>query len=266
MGGQNNYRQIITTDDWMRDMEKRTLHESRRPQIRTASDLLGPGIGPQAIEIRDWNDEVTSFNGFFYSTPGAQNSPDPARYWMGYVIATEDGAGYMVVYEYALDATLATVPVRTYFRNFQTTPGSLRSFGQWVSLTRGPFTDGIWYDVTGEIAICTSTTSVPVSGTVLGTCKAMKQNKTVFFMGSGTSPTLIASAAILLPPSFGVPSFRHFNAGNMQFIGASSPSTASGSAYMTADLLRIVNVNLTGSFADMPATNRVSWNCTYEVV
>jgi hypothetical protein len=133
VSGQKNGRTLITTDDWMRDVEKRSMHEGRRPQIRTASDLMGPGLGPQAVEIRDWNDEVTTFNGFFFSTPGAQNSPDGNRYWMGYVIADESGNGIMRVYEYTPDSPIPSAPPLMLYRNFKTTPGSLRTFGPWYA-------------------------------------------------------------------------------------------------------------------------------------
>jgi len=76
MGGQSSGRQLIDTDDWMRRIEKRLMHEERRPQIRTASDLMGPGLGPKAVQLFDWNDDITLFNGFFWSEPGpAQHSP-----------------------------------------------------------------------------------------------------------------------------------------------------------------------------------------------
>lgn len=170
MSGMSGHRTLITTEDWMRDMEKRTLHDYRRPQIRTASDLMGPGLGPRAIELRDWNDEATTFNGFFYSTPGAQNTPDTTRYWMGYVVANEFGAGYMLVYEYALDPTVATVPVRTYLRNFQTIPGSLRSFGAWVPMTAVPTAQGI---VPGGYNEMFTSSPAATSGTYIDTGNAV---------------------------------------------------------------------------------------------
>lgn len=80
MGGQNSWRTNITFTDWMRDIEKRILNEERRPSIRSASDLMGPGAGPYAILTVDWNADETTFNGWFYSEPGAQNSPDDSLY------------------------------------------------------------------------------------------------------------------------------------------------------------------------------------------
>ena len=43
MGGPNGWRIRRHRLDWMREQEKRVLHEERRPMVTTASDLLGPG-------------------------------------------------------------------------------------------------------------------------------------------------------------------------------------------------------------------------------
>lgn len=133
MGGQNNGRQSITMDDWMRDVEKRTMHEERRPQIRTASDLLGPGIAPRTVQLLDWNDEITLFNGFYFSAPGALHSPDPAKWWMGYSLAEESGTGYQKVYEYR--GQTDDTKMASWVRRFITLAGQLRSFGPWIDAT-----------------------------------------------------------------------------------------------------------------------------------
>ena len=76
-------------DDWMRGQEKRVMREERRPRISSASDLLGPGFGPTATELTDWNAEEARFNGFFYSAGDAENVPLPGYYWwMGLAIST----------------------------------------------------------------------------------------------------------------------------------------------------------------------------------
>jgi hypothetical protein len=117
----------------MRDMEKRTMHEERRPSIRTAADLMGPGLGPQSVQVLDWNDDITTFNGFFYSEPQAANSPDGTRYWMGYTDANADGYGYQRVYEYRNPSD--PTKVASYARIFATVPGSSRTFGSWIDVS-----------------------------------------------------------------------------------------------------------------------------------
>lgn len=120
MGGANTWRGQITGEDWMRDMEKRVLHEERRPAISTASDLMGPGLGPFSVEVTDWNSATTVFNGMLHSLPGAYNSPDATRFWMGTNQATGDGSGLQRVSEYAGHTTDVAWPRFTYLRKFST--------------------------------------------------------------------------------------------------------------------------------------------------
>lgn len=100
MGGQNGGRQALTFNDWQHDLEKRQLSQERRPVIRSAADLMGPGLGPTAVQLVDWNDDATAFNGLYFSEPGALNGPDSTSYWMGTVEVTEDGVGFQRVRRY----------------------------------------------------------------------------------------------------------------------------------------------------------------------
>lgn len=131
MGGAVSWRQALSGEDWMREMEKRILHEERRPAVRTASDLMGPGLGPYSVLINDWNADETTFNGLFHSDPGALHTPDSARYWMGTSQATAGGYGLQRVTEYRDGTTTPTW--QTYLRKFWTlTPGATRQFSAWV--------------------------------------------------------------------------------------------------------------------------------------
>ena len=132
MGGANSWTQAETAADWMRQVEKRILHEERRPGIRSAADLMGPGVGPYSVWINDWNTSETSFNGFFHSDPGALNTPDSSRYWMGTSQATKEGFGLQRVSEYLGGRTDALWPRLTYLRKFWTTvPGAARQWSAW---------------------------------------------------------------------------------------------------------------------------------------
>jgi hypothetical protein len=118
MGGANAWRPQILGTDWMREIEKRLLHEERRPQIRNAADLLGPGIAPYSVLIQDWEQAETFFNGFFHSEPGALNSPDGTRYWMGVSQSGSDLYGIQRVSEYRGYPTDMIWPRYTYLRKF----------------------------------------------------------------------------------------------------------------------------------------------------
>jgi len=134
MGGQNSWRQAQTFTDLQRNTEKRVLSQERRPQIRTAADLLGPGIAAYAVEILDWNGDETAFNGFFFSGPGAINSPDPlnSKWYMGQTEATPDGFGLQWATEFR-DIVGNVWPPRQFIRRFFD-PGSAgtRSFSAWA--------------------------------------------------------------------------------------------------------------------------------------
>lgn len=129
-------RARVTFDDQLREYERRHYNQERRPAISSAADLLGPGIAPQSVELTDWNDESIGFNGFYFSRPGAGNSPDTARSWMGVSITDPDGTGYQQVTEYddlAFGANLYPAwPGTSYTRAFNTAGGTTRLFSSWV--------------------------------------------------------------------------------------------------------------------------------------
>lgn len=135
MGGSNSGRIEVNGLQVLTGMQKRIRQEERRPLIRTASDLLGPGLGPYAVRLMDFNDDAAVFNGLFYAEPGAQNGPDTNRYWMGQVIANADGYGYQRMAEFRAPADPLFAPVE-YIRTF-TSIGSARSYGTWLRVGSG---------------------------------------------------------------------------------------------------------------------------------
>lgn len=141
MTGQPNWRTNIDAADWIGSVEKRILHTERRPSITTASELMGPGMAPYAVELLDWDADETAFNGFFWSQPGAINSPDPGnnKWFMGGSEATVDGFGLQWAAEFndiAGDAWPS--PAHRWERRFFD-PGlsGTRTFSRWA-LTSDP--------------------------------------------------------------------------------------------------------------------------------
>lgn len=121
-----NWPVAQTQADWMRQQEKRVLHQERRPSAASASDLLGPGFGPTAVELVDWNSDEAAFNGFFWSGPGAINSPDPNAYWLGTIISQDQLFGVQQIVE--------RTGTRKYIRRFSGLGGStVRSYTPWQS-------------------------------------------------------------------------------------------------------------------------------------
>lgn len=131
MPGYQAWPTPATMDDWMKQQERRVSHEERRPIIQQASDLMGPGLAPHAVEVSDWNAEETLFNGIFTSNPnsGTQHSPDASQHWVGVSYATADGTGYQQVWN-------DDDPPISYLRSF-TTVGDSTEFGNWVLSTAG---------------------------------------------------------------------------------------------------------------------------------
>jgi hypothetical protein len=84
-----NGRQVLTGDDWMRDVEKSQLHEARRPRINGPGDLLGPGFRAFAVPLADWNSEKARFNGLWVAQD-ADNAPAPGLLF-GLTLASPDG-------------------------------------------------------------------------------------------------------------------------------------------------------------------------------
>lgn len=132
MGGVDSWRQPVNLGDRWSQMEKKILSESRRPQIERASDLLGPGAGPYAVQIKDWNADEAVFVGVFYADPneGQVNSPDDSKFWMGETFGTQFGDGFQRLTEFF---PVAIPSPGRYERRFTSTTG-VRVYSAWVAL------------------------------------------------------------------------------------------------------------------------------------
>jgi hypothetical protein len=117
---------------WMADQGRKTGELERRVRVPSAKQILGPGLGPWAVRLFDWNDEKTLYNGVFYSEVGAANSPDPTKAWIGSSWATQDGRG-------AQEVTQVGTSRPVYRRTFATAPGATPVFTPW-------FVEGVWTD------------------------------------------------------------------------------------------------------------------------
>lgn len=70
----------IPTDmlDFMAQSDKRLGNEERRPSVKSAVDLLGPGFAGGALctPMTDFNDRNYWFNGLYYAPQGTLNGPN----------------------------------------------------------------------------------------------------------------------------------------------------------------------------------------------
>lgn len=114
-------------DGWVRHRNDEATKQTRRPQVTHAAQIMGPGIAPFAVEIKDWSGAETEFNGFFYTRPGAFNSPDGAKWWIGHSIAQAEGFGIQEVWDYRGTSSPPTKKTRKF-----TFSGSVRVFSAWA--------------------------------------------------------------------------------------------------------------------------------------
>lgn len=85
MGDSQNWRIETNALDYFGHQQKQVSLNDRRPVIRKASDLVGPGVGAQAVRITNYNDLLATYNGFFSSEAGAAEAPTPDEPYVGFV-------------------------------------------------------------------------------------------------------------------------------------------------------------------------------------
>lgn len=102
-GESQNWRPEVTAADYFGHQRKQLSLADRRPLIRKASDLVGPGIASTAVRVTDWGGPsggagtdgslLTVYNGFFSSAPGANGAPESTASYIGTVISDPDLGG-----------------------------------------------------------------------------------------------------------------------------------------------------------------------------
>ena len=124
-----NWRTPIDAADFFGHQKKQDQIEKRRPVIRRAADLVGPGIGPAATRITDFNDTLATFNGFFSAEAGAANAPTTGQAYVGWVSADAELGGVQVF--------VGLENNNTYRRSFRRNPADSQTiywFPSWEAL------------------------------------------------------------------------------------------------------------------------------------
>jgi len=114
--------------DAVGDLSRQVDQVMRRQRPPRASQILGPGIAPNAVRVVDWNGDETLFNGFYYSDVDAVNSPDGTKRWMGTNEVTTAYDGIQTVAEMGV-----AVPVE-WRRTFTADAAGVRTFTAWVQI------------------------------------------------------------------------------------------------------------------------------------
>ena len=91
-----NWRTDVDAGDYFLHQKKQLQIADRRPVIRRASDIVGPGIGEAAYRLTDLNDPIALFNGYYSTAAGAGGAPTPDEPFIGYVVSDATLAGVQV--------------------------------------------------------------------------------------------------------------------------------------------------------------------------
>ena len=124
--GDQNWRTSTNSADYFGQQKKQLNVADRRPVIRRASDLVGPGIAATAVQITDFNDLLATYNGFFSSEAGALNAPSGFQAFVGTVVSDAEIGGRQ---------TFTGVDTEeVYQRVFRRNPGDSATiyWGDWV--------------------------------------------------------------------------------------------------------------------------------------
>lgn len=130
MGNEQNWRTETDALSYFRNQQKQLEVADRRPVIRKASDLVGPGISGSAVRVDDYNDLLATFNGYYSSAPGAGGAPNPDEAFVGYTVSDAEYGGRQVLT--GLDSNI------TYSRTFVRSPvdPEALAWGEWTGPQR----------------------------------------------------------------------------------------------------------------------------------
>lgn len=96
MGEHQNWRTELDAGDYFLHQKKTLQVADRRPVIRSASDLVGPGIAGSAIRVTDFDNLLATFNGYYSSEPEANAAPNTTDAFIGYVVMDDTLGGRQV--------------------------------------------------------------------------------------------------------------------------------------------------------------------------
>lgn len=126
-----NTRIGTNAEDYFLDRQKKLDFADRRPVLRRPSDLVGPGIAPQAVRVTDWSDLLATFNGFFSSAPNAKDAPNSAHSFVGYVSSDAELGGVQSL----TSLNSGAIFQRVFTRN--TSDASILYWGPWKTTFAG---------------------------------------------------------------------------------------------------------------------------------
>lgn len=94
MSNEQNWRVEDSAETYFGHQKKTLAVADRRPVIRRASDIVGPGINAMATRITDYNDILATYNGYYSSEAGASNAPNSDEAFVGITVMDSALGGY----------------------------------------------------------------------------------------------------------------------------------------------------------------------------
>lgn len=131
MSGEQDWR-FQTDAETMLGAQKKTLAVAdRRPVIRKAADLVGPGINAQATRITDYNNLLATYNGYYSSVAGAFGAPSDTEDFVGITVMDSLLGGFQLF----TGLGTGTGKGATYRRRFHRNPADASSifWDAWVN-------------------------------------------------------------------------------------------------------------------------------------
>lgn len=140
MSDVENWPTPITAENYFLHQKKKLELADRRPVIRQASDLVGPGISGQALRLTNFDSLLASYNGYFAADVGANNAPNAFDRFAGFVTSDSEFGGWQMFKSLTTNVT--------YQRSFIRYPGDSETvlWGTWTS--DEPVADTGWLALT----------------------------------------------------------------------------------------------------------------------
>lgn len=89
----HNWRIDTDATGYFSHQKRRLDIADRRPVIRRASDLVGPGIGKDAVRLGDMDEPMARFNGYYSIDSTGGSLPAPGQAYVGWVVSDPDLGG-----------------------------------------------------------------------------------------------------------------------------------------------------------------------------
>lgn len=231
MGDETNWRTQVTAQDFFGQQKKTLQVANRRPLIRQASDLVGPGIGSSATMITDWNDELATFNGYYSSGNagnlatgvGALHGPIPDaghgnkdfHPYVGFVTMDSLLGGQQILYPVPVLASPIVTSTAYWTRSFVRNPAdpttvSSIQWGPWVFVQPG-LAPGVDYK-----AGTPTSTAITSGSIVLGRASGARLH------GSGFTTCYVGSTGVLVAITLTITGVGTYSFGEQFFNEASS--------------------------------------------